>query len=182
MLNSHCLIFVFFFILVACASQPKLSGEGSQETLDRLSAVSLGDSKSAVVAKLGPPQSKSTEYFNAIRYETWSYLRPDGSPLGSVSIDPESGLISRRLVWISDKQPEEDFVYLKSRIFPSADFEEFNSCDRHWDTKFKVDRKRGVLVGIRRQKVFMVSWSDPRLTKLQAEQLSTKCPEHQNRF
>lgn len=174
-------IMVFFFILTACASQSKLPRDGSERTFDPLSAVSLGDSKTTVVEKLGLPNRKSTESFNAVKYETWSFSKADGSPVGSVSIDPESGLISRRLVWVSEKQFEEDFVYLKSHIFPSADFEEFNTCDRHWDTKFKIDRKQGVLIGIRRQKVFMVAWSDPRLTKLQMEQLSTKCPERQNR-
>jgi hypothetical protein len=182
MLNSQCLISVLLLSSSACTSNAKSSGEGSQEVLYQLSAISLGDSKSTVVAKLGPPKVKSTEKFNAIVYETWSYSRADGSPIGSISLDPESGLVARRLVWVSEKQPEEDFVYLKSRTFPTAEFEEFNTCDKHWDTKFKMDRKQGVLVGVRRQKVFLVAWSDLRLTKLQAEQLSVKCPERPTRF
>jgi hypothetical protein len=176
MRNNHRLVVIFFFVLGACVSQAK-SGDGSQKSFDQFPAVSLGDSKTTVIAKLGPPKVKSSENFNALKYETWSYSKPDGSPLGSVSVDPDSGLVSRRLVWISDKQPEEDFVYLKTHIFPSAVFEEFNTCDQHWDTKFRIDRKQGILVGIRRQKVFMVAWSDPRLTKLQVEQLALKCPE-----
>ncbi len=179
MQNSHRLIVIFFLGLAACASQAK-QGEESQKSFDQLSAVSLGDSKSTIIAKLGLPRTKSSEDFKSIKYETWSYSKPDGSPIGSVSIDPESGLISGRSVWISDNQPEEDFVYLQSHIFPSADFEEFNTCDRHWDTKLKIDRKQGILVGVRRQKVFIVAWSDPRLTKLKIEQLATKCPQGKN--
>ncbi len=176
-MTSRFFAIVVGLLLGACATSSKSSPGGAGPVLSKLAKISLGDTQTAVTSKIGFPSSKTTEVVGTVKYETWSYSNSDGSPLGFLSMDPDSGQVSGRSIWISDEQQEKDFIYLQNHIFPEAHFDEFNTCDQHWGSKIKIDRKLGILVGLRRSDVFMVADGDSRLLTSWVEQLGTKCPK-----
>ena len=124
--------------------------------------------------------SINSEKFPSAEYKVLEYSKPDGVPSGYISLDPDTGNVAGRAVWISEGQPGQGFSYLQSRMFPKMSFETFFSCDKHHTDEIKIDRNNGVFVGMSRGSVILVSWSDPRLTKLRLDQFFLKCPERQS--
>ena len=167
---------ILFLLVSSCTSVAK--SPPSPQTMSsprQLNEASLGDTKEKVVSILGQPQSKSFEEFQTTKYEVWNYNNVDSTPIGFLNIDPKSGLVAGRAVWISNKQPEKDLSYVKAHIFPNLSFENFKTCDTHWGTTFKVNSQRGILVGIRRNEVFLIEWADSTLAQLWVQHLNVNC-------
>src|SRR6266404_5925377 len=99
--------------------------------------------------------------------------------MGYLTVDPLTKRVVAESFWISDSQPEHDISYVLHRFGSKGEFEEFRACDKHFEGKFKVDRKAGLFIGIQFNEVAYLSWSDPRLTELRAEDFRRKCPEMQ---
>jgi len=146
-----------------------------------IASVSIGDSRASVIKKLGSPCSENSEKFPANEYEVLEYSKENGVPTGYISLDRDSGKVAGRAIWVSETQPEQEFSHLQSQMFPKSTFETFITCDKHHADEVKVDRGNGIFVGMHREHVILVTWSDPKLTRLRIEQFGIKCPERQTR-
>lgn len=156
-------------------------GAASINSLGPMAIVSIGDLKESVIKKLGPATSETSDKFPTTQYKVLEYSKNDGVPVGYISIDPGSGKVAGRSIWISEKQPEQEFNYLRSRLFPQSVFETLITCDKYHPDEMKVDRKNGIFVGMQKGHVIFVSWSDARLSQLRVDQFFLKCPERQKR-
>lgn len=175
-------ISVFTILLTICSCKSVMpKSEGAAGVLGPITEVSIGDSRTSVIDKLGPPTSKNTEKLLNVDYEVFEYSRKDGLPIGYINLDRDSGKVVGRAIWVSETQPEQEFSYLQSRMFPHSAFETFITCDKHHADEVKVDRHNGIFVGMQRGHVILVSWADSRLTKLRIDQFFLKCPERQKR-
>jgi hypothetical protein len=175
MSNRRYFFVIAFLMLNSCTSVAKHSIPGAARNSSRLNEVSLGETKEKALSILGQPKSKSFEELQVGKYEVWSYENRDGLPLGFLSMAPESDRVAGRAIWILDNQPEKDLSYVETQIFPKVTFEKFKTCDPHWGTTFLVSRQHGILVGLRRNEVFMIEWVDATLANLRIRQLSTDC-------
>lgn len=179
MLNRFWISTTIFLTLGACKSlEPQ--GAASVPAFNSIGTISLGEPKASVFKKLGPATSETSDKFAAAEYKILEYSK-SGMPEGYISIDPDSGKVAGRSIWISEKQPEQEFSYLQTRLFPQSEFETLITCDKHHADEMKVDRKNGIFVGMQKGHVNFVSWSDARLTQLRIDQFFLKCPERQKR-
>jgi len=69
----------------------------------------------------------------------------------------------------------------QEKLFPRSEFQTFVTCDKYHADEVKVDQKLGLFIGMQKENVILVSWSDARLTKLRIEQFLLECPERQRR-
>jgi hypothetical protein len=171
----------FFLTLpiISCKSLPPNTAR-TPGSWNRVADISIGDPKKVVVEKLGTPSSKNVEKYRTSEYETLEYSEVDGIPLGYISLDSKTEAVAGRAIWIPRSRPEGDFAFLQKQIIPEGKFNKtLVSCDKHHWAEFKVDTEKGIFVGIDRNGVFLISWSNPELTKLRVEQFFLKCPEAQ---
>ena len=174
---------ILFLVLVASCKSPSSSPSRMPGSLNHIADISIGDSKNAVLDKLSPPGSKSVEKYQAIEFEVLEYSGTDGIPLGYLTLEPKTGLVVGRTIWISRTQPESNFSFLQKHVVPQAIFAKtLITCDKHHGGEVRVDSERGISVGIDRGSVFLISWSNSQLTKLRIEQFGVKCPERQKRL
>jgi hypothetical protein len=167
-------------LLVSCKSS-STNPDRKPNSPNRLKDISIGDLKKSVLEKMGQPNSKNIEKYQTTEYEIFEYTAVNGIPLGYISLDSKLGTVAGRAIWISKSQPESDFSILQKRLAPEGRFTKtFVSCDKHHWAEFKVDPEKGIFVGVDRNGVFLISWSNPQLTKLRIEQFAVKCPERQN--
>jgi hypothetical protein len=178
-MRNRTFISVLFLVLVSCQSLETKTPADSLASLGAIAKVSLGDSRDTAIAKAGAPGSTSHEKYPGSEYETLEYSKPNGLPMGYLTIDPLSKRVVAKSFWISDSQPEHDISYTLKRLGSKGEFEEFRACDKHFEGKFKVDRKAGLFIGIQFNEVAYLSWSDPRLTELRIEDFRRQCPEMQ---
>lgn len=165
--------------IVSCKSPSTITAR-TPGSWSRVADISISDSKKAVVEKLGAPSSKNVEKYQTTEYEILEYSGANGVPLGYISLDFKTETVAGRAIWIRKSQPESDFAFLQKQIVPEGNFKEtLVSCDKHHWAEFKVDADKGIFVGVDRNGVFLVSWNNPRLTKLRVEQFFLKCPERQ---
>jgi hypothetical protein len=166
-------------LLVSCKS-PSTNSDRKLDSSNRLKDISIGDLKKSVLEKMGPPNSKNIEKYQTAEYEIFEYTAVNGIPLGHITIDSKMGTVAGRAIWITKSQSESDFSILQKQVVPDGKFTQtLVSCDRHHWAEFKVDPEKGIFVGVDRNGVFLISWSNPQLTQLRIEQFAVKCPERQ---
>lgn len=174
-------ISVLIVLVLATSSCKSTSAriDTASASLGPIASISMADEKPSVIAKLGPPQSQSSEKFPSAQYDVLEYSSNSGIPAGYISLEPGSSRVAGRSIWISEGQPEQEFRYLQEKLFPHAEFQTFVSCDKYHADAVKVDQKLGLFIKLHKENVVLVSWSDARLTKLRIDQFSLKCPERQ---
>lgn len=182
-MRNRCFLYstlLLMALLVSCKS-PSTNLDRKPNSPNRLKDISIGDLKKSVLEKMGPPNSKNTEKYQTTEYEIFEYTAVNGIPLGYLSLDSKTGIVVGRAIWIAKSQAESDFSILQKQTVPEGKFTKtFVSCDKHHLAEFKVDPEKGIFVGVDRNGVFLISWSNPKLTKLRIEQFAVKCPERQN--
>ena len=180
-MGNRKLISTLFLVLTSCQSIETKAPIDSPASLGAIATVSLGDSRDTAILKAGSPRSTSHEKYPGSEYEMLEYFRPNGLPMGYLTIDPSSKRVVAKSFWISDSQPEHDIPYVLKQFGSKGAFEEFRACDKHFEGKFKVDRKAGLFIGIQFDEVAYLSWSEPHLTELRIEDFRRQCPQMQKR-
>lgn len=178
-MGNRKLIPALFLVLTSCQSIETKVPADSLSSLGVIAKVSIGDSRDTAIVKAGSPHSISHEKYPDSEYEMLEYSKPNGLPMGYLTVDPSSKRVVAKSFWISDSQPEHDISYVLKRLDSKTEFEEFRACDKHFEGKFKVDRRAGLFIGIQFNEVAYLSWSEPHLTALRIEDFHRRCPEMQ---
>lgn len=162
----------------SCGSLLK-GAEKAPHSKNKIYDISIGDSEANVLKMLGTPSSKSMITYQKYQFQVFEYDSADGTPLGHVTINRERK-VAGYATWISRNQSESHLDYLTKHFFPNAKLTlSLVTCDLHHHGDVKVDRERGIFVGIDQGHVFYASRSNHKLTELQIKQFSVTCPDRQ---
>lgn len=170
----HFLFALAFYSIISTAKDGYFSNDQA------ILQIPLGAASDLAQKTLGKP-SLNTEKFASVAYDVWEYKRPNGKPLGFLTIDPKTKKIAGRSVWIYEQDQEYATDRLLKEYFKPNRFETLIPCQSRGNEEVLVDKANGIFVATRDRKTTLVSWSDPGLTQLRIQQFYTKCSKLQKK-
>jgi hypothetical protein len=129
-------------------------------------------------ASLGK-STPNTEKFSSITYDVWEYADENGKPQGSLTVDPHTQKVQSKSISIYADEPEYDLNALVEKCFKQDKFLKYIPCRSRGLEEVLVNEGKGVFIAARDGKATLVSWSDPKLTKLRIERFYEMCAKLQ---
>ena len=169
-MNKLLIILIGFFCSVIGADNNKSLHS------NKLMKIEIGSAVENTQKILGKPSDINKEKISSKEYEVYEYSENNKLD-GFLTIDKSK--VVGRSIWINEEMLESTLTKFKKVYFQHNKFEKYTPCKMRGEEEVLIDSEKGIFLAVRDNKVLLVAWADPVLTKQRINQFYEKCAKLQ---